>query len=70
MGEFVPGELGFLQVWLVGGPLDGTTYNDMPVFPGYPLAKPPFQSRATSSPDTRGAMRSGSTVDGITTSSR
>lgn len=34
MGEFVPGELGFLQVWLVGGPLDGTTYNDMPVFPG------------------------------------
>jgi hypothetical protein len=34
MDEFVPGQLGFLQAWLIGGPLDGTTYNDMPIFPG------------------------------------
>lgn len=33
MDEFVPGDLGFTPVWLVGGPLDGTAYGDMPVFP-------------------------------------
>lgn len=32
MSDFTPGDLGFLQIWLVGGPLDGTTYSDMPIF--------------------------------------
>jgi hypothetical protein len=31
--EFTPGSLGFSEVWLVGGPLDGIAYSDMPKFP-------------------------------------
>jgi hypothetical protein len=31
MDDFTPGDLGFTTVWMVGGPLDGTTYGDMPV---------------------------------------
>jgi hypothetical protein len=32
MEDFNPGSLGYTNVWLVGGPLDGIAYNDMPVF--------------------------------------
>jgi hypothetical protein len=33
MEDFDPGSLGYMNVWLIGGPLDGIAYNDMPVFP-------------------------------------
>ena len=31
--EFTPGDLGFVSVRLIGGPLDGQSFGDMPVFP-------------------------------------
>jgi hypothetical protein len=34
MEKFTPGDLGFIPMWCVGGPLDGRAYRDMPVFPG------------------------------------
>lgn len=33
MTEFKPGDLGYITVWMVDGPLDGIAYNDMPVLP-------------------------------------
>lgn len=33
MPEFTPGDLGFVVTHLLGGPLDGTSYGDAPVFP-------------------------------------
>lgn len=30
---FKPGDLGYAEGWLIGGPLDGTGYRDVPVFP-------------------------------------
>jgi hypothetical protein len=33
MTDFTPGDLGFVPVRLIGGPLDGQSYEDMPVFP-------------------------------------
>jgi len=37
MSEFIPGDLGFQPVRLIGGPLggplDGSTYGDVPLYP-------------------------------------
>jgi hypothetical protein len=40
MEDYTPGDLGFTTVWMVGGPLDGTAYDDMPVLSdGHPAAR-------------------------------
>lgn len=33
MTDFKPGDLGYITVWMVDGPLDGIAYNDMPILP-------------------------------------
>ncbi|WP_351060258.1 hypothetical protein, partial [Psychrobacter sp. TB20-MNA-CIBAN-0197] len=34
MSEFAPGDLGYMPIRLIGGPLDGQTYGDVPIMPG------------------------------------
>lgn len=33
MTEFVPGDLGYTPIYMLGGPLDGRAYGDIPLFP-------------------------------------
>jgi hypothetical protein len=52
MAEFTPGDLGFVVAHLLGGPLDGTSYRDNPVFPD----GLPGTSMSVPLPDTDGLM--------------